>query len=68
MRRPILLMTLLMTLAACSQAPQITWPAGPEPATPRLLPTDEIAPPAGQADPGPGLAARGSALRRLLGL
>ena len=65
MRRPLLL---LILLSACVRPPVIDWPETEAPPTPALLPAEELVPPAGMADPGPALEARGAALRESLGI
>jgi hypothetical protein len=58
----------VLSLTACSPPPVIAWPAGPVPATPALLPASDLVPPVASTDPGPGLAARATALRASLGM
>jgi hypothetical protein len=61
----IVRLTLCLTLAACSAAPVVSWPAGPVPATPALLPADGlVAGPVASAEArGAALAAQAAALR-----
>jgi hypothetical protein len=65
MRRAI---CLFLVLLGCTQPPAITWPEGPVPATPALVPAGDLLPPLASIDPGPGLVARAAALRSDLGL
>ena len=55
----------LLMLAACSHAPVVHWPVGPEPATPALLPAADLAlwPPAVAEGRGAALAAAAAALK-----
>ena len=53
-------------LAACSNAPDVHWPAGPEPATPALLPAAELTlgPAAVAEERGAALATEAAALKQ----
>ena len=55
----------LLVLAACSHVPLVHWPAGPEPATPALLPAADLALglPAVAEGRGAALAAEAAALK-----
>ena len=59
---------IFLLLSACATPPVIAWPEGAAPATPDLLPTASLTPPAASEDPGPALDARAAALRSSLGL
>ncbi|NBZ90092.1 hypothetical protein [Stagnihabitans tardus] len=52
-----------LCLSACVARPVVDWPPGAPPATPGLLPLQGLIPDPVPADPGPGVAARGAALR-----
>ena len=52
-----------LCLSACAARPVVDWPPGAAPATPGLLPLTGLVAGVVPDDPGPGVAARGAALR-----